>query len=409
MAKKILNRGIIIITVIAMVLIISFLIINQYVFRKTVHAENIQTAIVDSGDVTIFVEADGVIEPANEVVILSPSSAVLSRIMKEPGHKVSAGEVIVRLDRQDILDQIESMQDQLGVMENNLRKNRLNARNIKIDLEYNVEVKKLKIASLNAQLVDEKQLLEVGGISPSRFDKTKQELTLAQKDLETLRTKNSIRLQQLEADEEGLLLQIEMQEKALENARELYEKMLVRAPSEGIVLHVNGTEGEKVKEDQVLITLSNLSRFKVKAAIDEKQSDLIKTGQPVYAMVENTRLKGRIGNINPSIENEKIQFNVNLEQGDHPKLRPNKKVKLMVVKDQKNRVVRLKRGDAIGGAGLQNIFVVHDGRAMKREINIGMVSDDFVEIEKGITVGDCVIISGVPTFSKLQEIEIVNR
>ena len=74
----------------------------------------------------------------------------------------------------------------------------------KVDLDYNVQVKNLRIASLKSELADQEQLLEVGGISPARFEKTRQELELAEKDLFMLKEKNSIRLEQLEADEEGL-------------------------------------------------------------------------------------------------------------------------------------------------------------------------------------------------------------
>lgn len=409
MKKKFFGSKWMYLSIVLVIIAISAFLINQFAFRRTVNANSIQTSVVDSGAVTIYVEAAGVIEPANEVVLLSPATAVVKRIIRKPGHRVNTGDIIVQLDRKDMKEEIERIQDQLEVKQNNLRKNRLNARNIKIDLEYKVEVKKLKIASLKAQVEDEKQLLEVGGISPSRFEQTKQELTLAKKDLKTLLTKNSIRLEQLEADEEGLILQIEMQEKELANARDLYEEMLIKAPSAGIVLNVNGTEGEKVKEDQVLITLSNLSRFKIKASIDEKHSEFIKTGQPVYALVEGTRLKGRIGNINPSVENDRVQFNVNLEQGDHPKLRPNQKVKLMVIKHQKNQVARIQNGDAIGSSGKQKLFVINNGKAVKKEVNLGMISSEYVEVKEGIAVGDCVIVSGIPAFSNLREIEIVDH
>ena len=59
---------------------------------------------------------------------------------------------------------------------------------------------------MKSDLADQGQLLEVGSMSPAKFEKSKQELTLANKELEMIQLKNSIRLQQLEVEERGLEL-----------------------------------------------------------------------------------------------------------------------------------------------------------------------------------------------------------
>ncbi len=151
-------------------------------------------------------------------------------------------QTILRLDPKPIQDEIANIEDQLEVKRNNLHRNRLDARSTRLDLDYNVEMKKLRIASLKSEVSDEEELLEVGGISPAKFDKTKQELTLAEKELEMILSKNSIRLKQIEAEEEGLRLQIQIQEKELETKKENLSKTTVRAPSAGIIMSINGKD-----------------------------------------------------------------------------------------------------------------------------------------------------------------------
>jgi len=165
-----------------------------------------ETSAAERGSVVSTINATGVVESENEVLILSPATSVIKTILKEPGNGVRAGETILILDTEQVSSEIERLSDELEVKKNNLEKNRLNAQGTRLDLDYNEEVKKLKITSLQSQLADQEQLLEVGGISPARLDQTKQEITLAEKDLQTLVEKNSIRLKQLEADEKGLLL-----------------------------------------------------------------------------------------------------------------------------------------------------------------------------------------------------------
>ena len=169
-------------------------------------SQDIQISVVDVGMVIRSFQGEGIVEPQSEVIILSPASSIIKEILKEVGSHVDANEPIIILDPTPIQMEIDNLQDQLEMKENSLRKNHLSARSTKVDLDYNVQVKNLRIASLKAELTDQEQLLEVGGISPAKLEKTRQELELAEKDLIMLKEKNSIKLQQLEADEEGLRL-----------------------------------------------------------------------------------------------------------------------------------------------------------------------------------------------------------
>jgi HlyD family secretion protein len=365
-----------------------------------------KTTIVDRGLVVFSQQAKGIVAPGNEVVILSPASSVITRIMRAAGSRVKAGEVILILDPKVIEENIEDMSDQLEVRRNDLLKNHLNARSTKIDLDYNVEVKKLRIASLKSELTDQEQLLNVGGISPAQFEKTKEELNLAEKELKMVLEKNSIRLQQLEAEEEGLTLEIEIQEKALLEKKEILKKMNVKAASNGIVLAVYGNEGEKVNADQLLVRMSDLTSYKVNGSIDENNAEIIKTGGTVYAIIDEEKLAGRIGTVKPLIENNTVQFDVFLDQSNHPKLIPNKNIELQVVVSQKDSVLRINKDLIIGRGNKHEVFVVQFGKAVRKKITTGLEGMEFVEVLSGIEEGDQIITSDLPSFRRKKEIEI---
>jgi HlyD family secretion protein len=259
---------------------------------------------------------------------------------------------------------------------------------------------------LKSELVDQEQLLEVGGISPAKIEKTKQELTLAEKDLETIQEKNSIRLQQLATEEKGLRLQIEIQEKELESKRELLSQMVIRAMSDGIILEINGKEGEKVNEDRLLVRMSDLSTYKISASIDDEMDDAIKTGRDVFALIDGSKLAGKIGNINPVIKDEKIEFDVYLERSDYPKLRPNLAVDLQVVVARRDSVPRMAMTPLFERGDNHEIYIVESGRAVLTTVGSGLKGDDFVEIVSGVGVGDRVIASNIVGLRKLKEIDL---
>ena len=174
-----------------------------------------RVSVVDRGLVYVSVDASGIVEPENEVIILSPVASIIKEIRKEPGSRVQKGDVMIELDDEATRAEIEQIQDQLEVKTNSLERSRLEGQMTRIDLDYNLEVKKLRIASIKAQLADEEQLLSVGGISSAKIDETKQNLVLAEKDLAMSQKKNTIRLSQLKTEETGLNLQIGIQKKAV--------------------------------------------------------------------------------------------------------------------------------------------------------------------------------------------------
>lgn len=391
------------------VLIISAIIATavwKNPLTPSIKSGSLETAKVDIGTVLKTVPAHGVVEPENEVLILSPASSIILSIPPGVGSKVNKGDVILKLNDKEIRNQIDDIEDQLEVKNNSLDKTLLSANSVRVDLDYNVEVKKLRITSLKSELADQEQLLEVGGVSPARIEKTKQEIALAEKDLETLQVKNAIRLKQLVADEKGLRLQIEMQQKQLDQKQELLHKMIIRAPSSGIILEINGKEGEKVNTDRLLVRMSDLSTFKLRATIEEQHDNVAKTGRNVFAMVDGKKLKGKIGTISPTIKDGKIEFDVFLDQSDYYKLRPNMAIDLLVTENRKDSVLRIKRGPVFDKKNIQSIYSKEADKAKLRKLKTGLEGNEYVEIIDGASSGDELIISDNSSMRKLEEVEI---
>jgi len=390
-----------------MLLMAAIVIIVFVPFNRVPSADQeVFMSTVEIGKVVRSFPGEGIVEPQSEVLILSPAASIIKEILKEVGTHVNAGEPIIILDPSPIQAQIENIQDQLEVKQNSLKKNQLNARSTKVDLDYNVQVKNLRIASLKSELTDQEQLLEVGGISPARFEKTKQELELAEQDLIMLKEKNSIKLQQLEADEEGLRLQIDMQEKELAVKEDALSKMIIRAPSAGIILSIQGKVGEKVNNDRLLIEMSDLTNFKIQGKTEDDYSELVKTGTRVYVALDNEKLSGVVGSVNPVIRDRKIEFDVNLVESNHYKLRPNLNVSLDIVRAERDSVLRIHNGPAIGRGDEHKVYVLRNGTATEREIRTGLITEEYVEVLEGLSEGEQVVLSNISSVEDLEDVEV---
>jgi HlyD family secretion protein len=203
-----------------------------------------------------------------------------------------------------------------------------------------------------------------------------------------------------------LRLQIQIQEKDLEQKLELVGKMAIRAPSAGIILEINGKEGEKINTDRTLVRMSDLSTYKIRANIEDNMDEAIKTGNKVYIIADKDKLKGQIGTISPVIKDKKIEFDVHLERSDYGHLRPNLEVKIHVIRAHKDSVLRLKKGPALERGQSMELYKVETDMARLITLETGLKGDEYVEVRNGADHGDQVIVSDIGAIRRLQEVEI---
>jgi HlyD family secretion protein len=369
---------------------------------------------VEKGPVFQIIEATGIAVAENEVLIRVPYPGMLKQIYKEPGSRVQKGDVILALDDTSIKTEIDHIRDQLELKKNSIEKNKLNESSATVDLNYSEEVKSMTIKSLRSRLADEIQLLDVGGISPAKIEKTKEEISLAEKDLLMLKQKNTIRIKQLKAEEQGLILGIQIQEKELADKLHFLSLMRIEAPSPGIILSISNKVGEyvnaEISQNSVLVRMSDLSSFKIMGSAEDKYAEYIKTGTKVFATIDNERISGAIGIVNPMIEGGRIKFNVHLDDKHDLKLISNQKIAIDIVGSELGNAVRIKHIKSLSSENLTTLYSFEKGFAVRRAVTIGLVNYDFIQIISGLEPGEKIIFpkKGISVFNNNASILIIN-
>ncbi|WP_340113677.1 efflux RND transporter periplasmic adaptor subunit [Maribellus mangrovi] len=348
-------------------------------------------AEVGRGPVTLSIHASGIVESDEEIIVRSPDRNIIEKVYKNAGIKVKKGELLLELDKKSVLSEIDRMQNQLEIKQNSLEKARLRAQDTRLSLDRNEEVKKLRIATLKSNLAKQEEMLEAGTISEERVERTRQEVQLAETDLQNQKEKNSIRIQQMEADESGLLLQIHSQEKNLKEKQALLNQLKVKAPADGVILAINTSEGQRIEQDAMLLRMSDMSSFKVVGWVNEKYASRIKTGNKVFVDVDNDRLEGVVGEITPMIEDQMIHFNVHLNNKKHAGLEINKSVSLEVISRSHDNVLRVKKFHELENTSQHLLYKLNDRVATKTTILFGTIGNDWCEILSGATEGDRIL------------------
>ena len=388
-------------------LLVGALFVLRSMLTKELDRKDFQTATVEVGKVEEAITASGLVVPAFEQQLTAPIAAAIHDVYLRSGDQVERGDTILQLDEEYIRLQYESLADQLELKTNKITRLRYEYdKNIQ-DLAYESEIKALQISSLEAQLADTKRLREIGSATPEEVDQAKLQLDIARLEKQKLDNELHFSEQVLPGDRRNLELEVRMEEKkSSELERKLRETSVV-APRSGVITWINEDLGKQVNEGELLVRLADLQRYRIEASCSDRYAAQVKIGLPVRVRINQTDLDGRITTILPAVENNTVPFIVELDEPDHEKLRPNRRVDVFLIANAREQATRLKNGPAFRGKTIQPLFVVEGNEARRVEARIGLTSVDYVELlSTDLQPGQQVIISDMEAYEHLERIKL---
>jgi HlyD family secretion protein len=368
----------------------------------------ISTAVVETGDIENTITAAGEFLPEFEQVITSPVSSSIQKILVDAGKEVEAGQPILLLDKAATESEYEKLKFQLASKRNSIDKLKLELEKSFSDLQSNNDIKHLRINSLEAALEDAKRLYKAGG--GTKEDIKQAELNLQVAQLEKKQLENEIRNKQqsmrIEMKESEIAAAIQENElKELERKLQLANIVATRP---GVITWVNKNIGASVHEGESLVRIADLESFKVSGSISDSYLDQLHNGMEAIIRINETPFRGKVTNINPSVQNGLISFDVQLNEKTNKLFRPNMKVDIYLVTQTKSHVLRVANGPAFKGGMIQDIFVLNGNKAERRTVHIGLSNFDYVELMDQVKPGDVVITSDMSNYKNVKEITINN-
>lgn len=387
-------------------LVALFLLLRNFLKTK-IEADSFQFATVELGTIENTITASGLVVPGFEQQIVSPISTAIKEVLTPSGTQVHKGDALMLLDDEFIRLEYESLQDQLELKTNNIR--RLNYeydKDIK-DLDYENQIKELQVSSLESQLTDAERLLKIGSATQEEVDQAKLNLEIAKLEKKKLENELAFSKQVLAGDRRNLELEAEMEQKKLTEYRRKLRETKVTAPRPGVITWISEDIGKTVNEGELLVRLADLGRFRIEASCSDRYAQYVKVGQPVRVRINRKELEGLVTNILPAVENNTISFNVELDEPDSPLLRTNQRIEVFLITNRREQALRLRNGPVFTGAANQNLFVVRGDEAIRTTARVGLISVDFVELlDTDLQEGDRVIISDMKDYNHLDRIQL---
>lgn len=377
-------------------------------FAPSLKKSDFTTAVVEMGDVENTLTASGEVLPEFEETIISPINASIQLVLMDAGNAVKTGQSVLTLDKSSAQTDYEKLKFQLESKRNDLRKLKLELDKSFYDLQSNNDIKQLHINSYEAAVENANRLFKAGGGTRENIEQAEMDLKVAKLEKQQLENEIKSKQQTMQVEMREAEIAADIQENDLHELERKLKLANIVASRNGVVTWVNKNIGTSIAEGEPLARIADLRSFKVQGSITDSYLDQLHNGLPAIIRIGDTQVKGRVVNIQPAVQNGIVAFDIQLDKQDNKLLRPNMKVDVFLVTAAVRHVWRVANGAAFKGASPYHIFVVRNGKAIRRTVHTGLSNFDYIEIKDNILAGDVVITSDMSEFKNAQEIIIRN-
>ncbi|WP_018478630.1 efflux RND transporter periplasmic adaptor subunit [Pontibacter roseus] len=372
----------------------------------TIERATLRTALVEEGPVVATITASGTVVPEHELVITSPIQARIEQVVHNTGEQVQPGDQILLLDKAYTQLAYDKLKDEQEQSRHKTVQLNLNLEKKLNSLASQLEIKRMRVKSLQAQLEDEQYLLRIGGGTQESVKQAELNLKIAQQELAQIERDMVTERQLLKADEQELRYTLAMQSRSIEELERKMQQAEVRATQPGVITWVKNEIGSIVNTGDIIARLADLSSYKVQATISDAFAEQLSPGGSATIRINDTDLKGTIASIKPTVENGTVTFFVALDEKAHQLLRPSLRVDVYVSTAASHNTLRVKNGPYFRNTSKPQVFVLQNGELVRRAAKIGVSNVDFVELESGVQPGEEVVISDMTEYQHVEKIKV---
>ncbi|MDX1252150.1 MAG: efflux RND transporter periplasmic adaptor subunit [Gammaproteobacteria bacterium] len=371
-----------------------------FYYRQSQQIE-VETMVVKRGDLVITVTPTetGTVDTDATALVKAEIAAQIKEVAVAEGDVVKAGDLLMRLDADDV-------QAKVTLARANLEAAGARLASARIALPMEKARTAAAVAQARARFEDAKQ----------KYDKRKQlyerrliplgEMESSAADLDAARAaldQAQANLEQVPVQERQVKVaqaDVEQQAAQLRVAQLNLDRATIRAPVGGTVMEVPVKAGELVQPGTPVARITRMEGLYIKALVDEVDLSRLVLGQPAeitFDTLPDKKFAATLFEISPGVSVEKLKsrnVTVKLKLTAPPAfLRPGMSADVEVIVDRVKDVPYVPAQTVMSRDKEQFVYVLEDGRIAKRVIEAGRSNWDYIEIRKGLREGEQVITS----------------
>lgn len=384
------KRNFVIISLIFVVLVICGFLIYRFGFALLpVKVHVVTVSKVYPSQAYAVLNASGYVVPQRKASVASKITGKIVALYVKEGMSVKKGDIIARLENDDIIAQ---------------RKQAI----------ANLELARANLASAEAEFTDakndflrEKALFERGFTTQASLDAKEARFKKAEAQLKSARAS------------------IDAWRANLENIEVTYDYTFIKAPFDGIILTKNADIGDIVtplgaaaNAKAAVVTMADMDSLEVEADISESNLTKIFINQPCEITLDaipDKRFSGRVSMIVPTADRSKatIMVRVKFEEKD-ARILPEMSAKVIFLSrpvdaGEKNAKTVIDKSAIRERKEKKVVYIVKGDRVKEQEITLKGEFAGMLEVSHGVTAGEKVVLNPPLKLKDDSRIKIIEK
>jgi RND family efflux transporter MFP subunit len=331
-----------------------------------------------AGGGQVILQATGYVTARRAATVSSKVTGKIAEVTIEEGDRVEKGQVVALLDDSSAGKEMELAQSQLQSAE-------------------------ARVNETRALLQEAEQSLKRARELSSRQLISRAELDTALANQKSLAAQLQTRLSEVKTAENHVGLQ-----------KQMIEDLVIRAPFAGVVVAKNAQPGEMISPMSAggftrtgICSLVDMTSLEIEVDVNESYIDRIQSGQTVQAVLDaypEWRIPAKVSAIVPTADRQKatVKVRIAFDQLD-PRMLPDMGIKVAFMQaatagetPQQNAALRVAATAVREEDGVQVLYVVTDGKAVRRTVETQDDGDNILRINSGLEPGETYIVEIPP-------------
>jgi len=360
----------------------------------------VRTALVEKGEVNSFLKVTGVVEANETVRVTSEIMGQAKEVKVKDGEGVNKGDILIVLGDEQIKIQVAQAQATLDSIQASYDKVKSGARPQEIkQAESAVLQAKINRDSAEENYLRMKKLSSEKAISEQQYEQAKNQYEIADVQYQSAQESYGLVIEGAgEEDIKSVEAQVRQAKAALDMAKYQLKKTQITAPISGKVTSVTVSSGEMVSPSIPLLSIIDVSRIFVKVGISEKDISKIKEGQKVNLEIDafpEERFQGEVVSRGVAVDQISKTLEVKIEI-----LQPEVQIPVgvfargdILVKTNQDALIISSSALTRKKDGIY-VYVIEEGIARQKEVVLGIIQDERVEILDGLSEEEEIVVLG---------------
>ncbi|MGZ8478984.1 MAG: efflux RND transporter periplasmic adaptor subunit [Candidatus Binatia bacterium] len=328
--------------------------------QQVTDAEEIAVAVaaVKPESRPVVLRISGELQPSAEVDVVSRLAGRLAEVKFKTGDSVTAGAVVATVYSGELRERARVVEAGLTATRTQLQE------------------REQQVAAAEKRLAHDKELYRQDLIARRDVEQSEIQAATAQAELELARAHL--------AQEEAMLSQ----------ARKLQQLTRIVAPVSGVVAGALPA-GVPVNEARAILAIAQIDRLKLVGAVPAGFKELIRDGMTAQVSPRAREWAGgarvgRVVRLDGTAVGHEIQLEISVDNRDRA-MTVGTVVEAAITLAHQEQVLTLPRSALQAVAGQHHVFLIIDGRAVRRAVKLADENADPVAIRDGLNAGDRVI------------------